>query len=329
MKAIAVFITDVHYDLSTKKIADIAVRTAIKKANELGVFFINAGDLHNSKANMRGECVNAIIETFKTCQYVSYSLVGNHSRLNEKSPEHALNFLAPYTNIITDYTFIGALQTWLVPYHSESELPRLKEFLKALPKGTQVAMHQGLTKSNSGEYFMDKSALAPEDVSGLRIISGHYHYRQTIELPEEGSWTFLGNPYTLSFGEANDPEKGYHILYDDGSLEFIPLNLRKHVVIEIKMGEPRTPISVNPDDIVKVKITGTMEQLSPITKKTTASELNITQPFRLELIPITSSAVLEPKSESQSSILDSLIDLASSSEEAKTRIKTLWRSFTQ
>ena len=93
-------------------------------------------------------------------------------------------------------------------------------------------MHQGIKKSGQSD-IIDPTALHAEDVAGLRIISGHYHRRETIPLPDGSTIaSFIGSPYTLTFGEANDPEKGFQILYDDGSLEFVPTNLRKHVIIE-------------------------------------------------------------------------------------------------
>ena len=57
----AVLISDVHYSLQTLPLADKVMRMAIDKANSLGVPLIVAGDLHDTKANMRAECVNAMI----------------------------------------------------------------------------------------------------------------------------------------------------------------------------------------------------------------------------------------------------------------------------
>ena len=74
----AVLISDVHYNLQTLPLADAAMRQAIQKANELQVPLIVAGDLHDTKANLRGECINAMLETFNTCEQDIYFLIGNH-----------------------------------------------------------------------------------------------------------------------------------------------------------------------------------------------------------------------------------------------------------
>jgi DNA repair exonuclease SbcCD nuclease subunit len=101
-KPIAVLISDVHYNVQTLELADKAVRLAINKANELQVPLIVAGDLHDTKANMRAECVNAMIETFKNTDTSTFIIVGNHDKINEKSDKNALNFLNKYAYIVED-----------------------------------------------------------------------------------------------------------------------------------------------------------------------------------------------------------------------------------
>ncbi|MES1987480.1 MAG: metallophosphoesterase, partial [Pseudomonadota bacterium] len=84
---------DVHYSVPTLPLADAAVRQAIDKPNELNVPLIVAGDLHDTKANVRGECMIAMRKTF--CKAITSVVIlrGNHDALNEKSQEHSLCFL--------------------------------------------------------------------------------------------------------------------------------------------------------------------------------------------------------------------------------------------
>lgn len=316
MTPVAVLISDVHYSLPNLKLADAAMRMAIAKANALGVPLIVAGDLHDTKANLRGECISAIIETFKLAKIKPIVLVGNHDLISEKDmSKHALDFLAPYASI---QKYCGGWKYGhLVAYHNNSD--ELLTYLKTIPKGSTLIMHQGITGSNSGEYIQDKSAITKDDVAGMRVISGHYHARQTIELLDGGSWSYIGNPFTTNFGEANDPPKGFQILMDDGSLEFIPTNLRKHIVYELNLAEV-TPLAFNHQigDLIWLKVTGTKEQLSTFKK-----------PFdcRLDLVPLdTVSQVNAPQNLTQSEILDQLIDsLTNTSDETKLRLKDTWK----
>jgi len=340
-RPIAVLISDVHYNINTLPLADKAMRMAINKANELSVPLIVAGDLHDTKANLRGECVNAMIETFSLLENDAFILRGNHDSINEKSQENALSFLekrdrevewddesyktnitvinkgARFTNVIA----CKGNSLWLIPY--QHDINQLKIELKKVEKDAVVIMHQGLTGSNMGDYIQDKSAITVNDVAGLRVISGHYHNRQTIDLPDGGTWDYIGNPYTLSFGEANDPPKGFQILYDDGSLEFVPTNLRKHGVITAIMTNnilyTEGAGNVKDGDLVWVKcFDKTPRQV--IQDRTGIKEFKLTYEGKTEV------KVIQPKNLTQTEILDSIINNLDKSETDKARLTNLWRS---
>lgn len=324
---VAILISDIHYNVNTLSIADSATRQAVNRANELNVPIISCGDMHDSKANLRGECVNAIIETMKLCKVKPYVLVGNHSRLNEKSKQHALNFLEPYCIIVDEPMDMPLTGAHGIPYYHDPD--ELRSYLKTISKSSTLIMHQGLTGSKSGDYIQDKSAIRPEDVAGMRVISGHYHTRQYIPLPGGGLWSYVGNPYTLNFAEANDPSKGYQILMDDGTLEFVPTNLRKHVVIELEANQDLKSAKlpdITLEDLVLVKLKGTKTQLSNINKQDIRLDLGLGD-FRLDLIPTdTTISSTTEKPLSQNELLDSMIDrLNDSGEDQKIRLKELWK----
>lgn len=337
-KPVAVLIADIHYSINTLQLADAAMRMAINKANDLRVPLVVAGDLHDTKANLRGECVNAMLETFKQCSSPPYILVGNHCRLNEKAPEHSLNFLAAYAAII-DYrpSPIHKLG-YLIPYaHDPYEL---RDYLKTLPKDSQLIMHQGLKNTNSGHYIQDKSAISHADVQDFRVISGHYHARQDIITSimghrthgMTGVFSYIGNPYTLNYAEANDPPKGFQILMDDGTLEFVPTYLRRHQVIErtVESLETKGHATIwNIDDLFWVKVTGSREQLAKLSKENIARNTGMLGSFRLDLIPTdVTSQVFESKNLTQGELLDSLISsLTDTSDERKLRLKDKWKSY--
>lgn len=323
---IAVLISDVHYSVQTLALADAAMRQAISKANNLGVPLIVAGDLHDTKANLRGECVNAMLETFKLACYTKpYVIIGNHDRLNEKDPRHSLNFLQPYVNLIDSPTTMDYSNSLImIPYQHDAN--QAKKLMARAVNYKIIIMHQGLQSSNSGDYIQDKSAISPDNASGLRVISGHYHTRQTIPLPNNGSWSYIGNPYTLNYGEADDPEKGFQVLYDDGSLGFIPTKLRKHIVIDTDVNDlVAIPYIHEVGDLLWFKCRGTKEELRSVTKQLISANYGVTDDFRLELIPMEVTTVPTTKLVKED-LLDSLINsLTATSEERKLRLKDLWR----
>lgn len=329
-KPIAVLISDVHYNINTLPLADAAMRQAITSANSLRVPLIVAGDLHDTKANLRGECIAAMLETFSLLRDKAYIIVGNHDRINEKAPAHSLEFLRSYE--IIDKPFFNPQLTMLPYFHSPDEL---RECLKQVPDGCTIIMHQGLESSNAGDYIQDKSAIKPLDVEGRNIISGHYHTRQTIALPNGGAWNYVGNPYTLNYAEANDPPKGFQILHDDGSLEFVPTNLRKHMRIQIvnaaggfmQLGTRPLPV-IGPQDLVQVKMVDTREALQHITKAQISEFLGGVENLRLDFEYLDINNPAKPELNATGApLLDSIIEgLQNTSAERKERIKALWRA---
>lgn len=332
-KAIAVLVADVHYNINTLEVADAAMRLAIAKANELGVGVIVAGDLHDTKANLRAECINLMMETFNLANRWPHILRGNHDQISEKSVEHSLNFLSVYA-LIADATIAigrGGVNITMIPYQHDAD--RCRQIIADTSKDHILIMHQGLTKSNAGHYYSDHSAINPEDVAGRRVISGHYHTRQVIALPDNGLWTYLGNPYTLNFGEANDSLKGFHILDDEGGLLFVPTNLRKHVILNYEYdkgvfykGSPDHP-PISEEDLIWVKVSGTKEALAHVSKETFLSKIHIEQSFKFDLIPYETKSTKVEKNTSPNVLLDAIIDsLENASDDQKVRLKNLWKS---
>lgn len=331
-KPLAVIISDIHYNLQTLTVADAAMHLAIEKANTLQVSLLVAGDLHDTKANMRAECVSAMIETFSLCQKTPIIMRGNHDSVHEKATYHALDFLDQYAIVIAEPVYYVDMNLHFIPYHHDPE--QLKVYLRTILRHEILIMHQGISGSKSGEYIQDKSAVTPEDVAGFRVISGHYHTRQTIRLPDGGVWDYVGNPYTLNFAEANDPPKGFQILYSDGSLEFVPTSLRKHVVIEYCL--PNNPIylstwtgrNVRDNDLVWLKVKGTSEELTKVSKNSLAKLLG-RDDFRLDIIPDDVQYELQSRHDdkTQEQALDDLIDSITLPYDCKDRLKKMWKSF--
>lgn len=328
-KPVAVLIADVHYSLHTMELADASMRMAIAKANELDVPLVVAGDLHDTKALLRGECVNAMLKTFALAIRHPYVLPGNHCKLNEKSEGHSLNFLQTLAIIVDEPMDMPFTGSHGIPYHHDADA--LRRYLKTLPKGSRLIMHQGCQGSKSGDYIQDKSALAPEDVADFRVISGHYHTRQDFKCgpPRKGAvglWSYIGNPYTMSFGEASDPPKGFQVLYDNGLLEFVPTNLRRHVVLEHNCmdGDMPSCSDLTAQDIVKVQIRGSRAALRKVSKDSIRAAIGF-EGFRLDLIP-TDEDVQVPTSAAATTdvLLDSVISTLAP--EQAERIKALWRS---
>jgi DNA repair exonuclease SbcCD nuclease subunit len=331
MKNIAVLISDIHFNVNTLNLAYEVTLQAVKKANQLEIPLIVAGDLHDTKANLRAECIEKMLDVFSKCNELIYFLRGNHDSINEKSKEHALVFLESQGSVIKNNTVIrvNGKDLYLIPYEHDVEV--LKEHLKTIPKGSTLIMHQGVKSADSGDYIQDKSAIDIELLKDFRCISGHYHNRQNIE-----NFSYLGNPYTLTFGEANDRKKGFSVLKEDGKLQFIPTNLREHYIFHCEMLDNgnwqitgKKPIEdVTSKDLVRCKFIAKKAILQNLTKEQMYDILEIPNTTFLkaefEQIPEINSDVKLDISKTNNELLDYLIDELN--KENSDDLKNLWRN---
>jgi len=326
----AVIVADVHYNISTLTLADAGMHQAINMANSLKVPLIVAGDLHDTKAQLRGECVKAIISTFKQVKTKAYVLVGNHCLLNEKGTEHSLEFLRPYANIVDRSTTCANVGI-LLPYFSDTS-KLLTELSNIKPEST-IIMHQGVQTAYMGHYIQDKTSLPKETFKDFRVISGHYHKKQDIKCgrPRKGAvglFSYIGNLYTLTFGEANDGPKGFQILNSDGLLTFVPTNLRKHVILETHINELNAvnTAAIQSNDLVWVKLHGPLSELKKLNKNDLGKRLFNNVNYKLDLIP-DKSEVSQPilAANTSEEVFDKIIDALSDNDNHKNELKDTWR----
>lgn len=337
--------SDVHYSLNNLELSDKAFRAAIDKAADLGVPLIDAGDITNDKAILRGEVVNRLIETMlyaKSKQVEVFLLVGNHSLLNEKGKDHALNFLKPYATIIDSHAYVwfGDTRVTLIPYQNDPE--KLKSAIEHRHADILI-MHQGFLGAQMGDYIQDKTSIDPALVKDFTVISGHYHRHQTltsIKAKEAemypmgvGTMTYIGSPFTTSFGEANDGPKGFLVLNSDGTYTREILNLRKHVKIECTWDEvswldsDRSPYTFLAQDLHWLKVSGPYSELQKLNKQEIGMRLFGHTNFKLDLIPTDAAPTdIEVEKLTSEQVFDTLIDNTSESDEQKADLKRLWRS---
>lgn len=321
----AVLISDIHFTVPTLDVASTCLIQAIDLAYKLKVPLIVMGDTLDTKALMRGECVNRLIQLFssETAQALDIiMLVGNHDLFNEKGSENSLEFLAPYgvklvrNSLRTDLGLFIAYQ---------SDTTAIRQHLDVLPRGSTIFCHQGLKTAYMGHYALDTSSLDPTVFESFNVISGHYHKRQTIKCGKLGRFSYVGNPYTLSFSEAEDGPKGIQVLLDNGALEFVPTNQRKHVklVTQFKDLYNIDTSTISPEDKILLKIQGSKIDLDQIIKKDIGLSLFNTEDYRLELSYNDTIIPTPENPQNESNQLHIIIDNLNETEDHKTYLKSL------
>lgn len=318
---------DVHFTPTTLELASAVIKQAIDRASALRVPLVINGDLLDTKAIIRGECANRLISLLEEAECRVIINTGNHDLIHEKAKESSLNFLKPWAYVISYPVYVCEINAWVVPYQHDSE--EMWKILSNIPKGETIFVHQGVHSANMGHYTQDKTSLPKEAYADFRVIGSHYHTRQDIKCgrPRKGAvglFSYVGNPYSLNFGEASDPEKGFQILMDDGKLEFVPTNLRKHVVHECEASNI-TPPSINPGDLLWLKVKGTRSELEKIKKNDLSVKFGISD-FKLDKIVLDSpQAPVAVKKQCNVDLLDSIISSTNETAEQKEYLKRLYR----
>lgn len=341
-RPVAVLTGDMHFNIQTLELASSALWQLLAKAKELNVPAVLNGDTLDQKAIVRGEIANRLIEILEpedpTRIYINR---GNHDQLHERVTEHSLNFLRPYAQVISAPTFIEEIGSWIVPYSSDNVA--LQAFLDTVPKGSRLIMHQGLMGADLGHYVKDSSSLPSDSFADFRTILSHYHRRQNLKCgkPRKGAVglaSYIGSPYSISFTEAGDGPKGINVLYDDGSLELIPTNLRKHVVLDwtterlsgvssTARGNPPEESAVNSCDLVWLKLRGPASELAALKKADLANLIGV-EHFKFDKI-ITETEALDDEEKAEAltgeAMLDALIDKSDEPAAEKALLKSTWR----
>lgn len=334
-KPVAVITGDMHFTPATLELATNAYEDAATLALDLKVPLILNGDTLDTKAIIRAEVANRLIALTSESKSVGLRVIintGNHDLLNEKGAESSLDFLRPFALVVSASTHIPYVGT-IVPYFSDGIA--LSAELTALAQAgiKRLIIHQGVQTAFMGHYAQDKSSLSKESFADFRVIASHYHTRQDIicgppKKGKVGTFSYIGNAYTLSFGEANDPEKGFQVLMDDGSLQFIPTNLRKHVIIACSVDALPLTSLAKPDDLVWIKLSGTRSELAAVDKKALGLKLLGYSNYKLDKIPTDApkSTHKKPQDVTRSpETLDGIIDESNESAAQQAALKALWR----
>lgn len=316
----AVLISDVHFNLKNLSLSSFAVESALQFAEKNHIPLIIAGDLHDTKALLRGEVVKAMIDIFRDRLVPVYALTGNHDRIHEKEAAHSLEFLRPYVTLIDKSKYDNVLKIRFIPY--QSDIDSFVSIVKdQCHPGDLVVMHQGVCGANMGDYIVDKSAIPIENLSGLVVFSGHYHKHQTVK-----NVTYIGNPYTMSFGEAEDGEKGFLVLNEDGSFVRHPLPLRRHYILSLDASKMDIvlPDKFSSSDLLWLKIKGSASQLAKIKKQDIQHQIGYMN-FKMDKIRIDEPTFESNSKKTDEEVLDALIDNTPESEDGKAYLKKLWR----
>lgn len=232
----------------------------------IGFHCIWLGDLQDSKEVIRGKCLNLLLEYFRTSKLYHTLLVGNHDYFNLDCDAHALEAIKLLPNVtVVDGPMVVQNLVFLPYMHDQVKLKNtITEY--ARPDRTLFA-HLELAQFDFGNGHICTTGLTAEDVAGFkRVISGHFHKFQT-----RGNLTYLGTPYTQSFGEAN--QRKYLGVYNSETDEFkiAETEFPRHLSVEIDCDNDEYAIDQlldeMRDDFYRIILTGSQANIALFPKQ--------------------------------------------------------------
>lgn len=219
---------------------------------ELGNPVIWLGDMLDTKEVVRGKCLNTYIRRFRESKLQHYVLVGNHDWFNLECLEHSLEPLKSLKNVVVVEEAMKLDSMLLLPYTHDYET--FKRWLAWAGEST-VLCHADIQDFDYGNGLISTEGLHPSDLEGFRIISGHYHKYQ-----EQGNITYLGTPFSHSFGESNQ-EKYIGIFRPGQKLELLKTPFPRHVTHTIDCSKHSMQKPLDEMNIVRVVLQGTQEEI--------------------------------------------------------------------
>jgi exonuclease SbcD len=312
-KPIALILTDTHLKLDNIDLVNAIWQQAINKCKELkidNIFF--GGDFFTSRnaqpLDVLQEGLN-IVKAVKEAKIKLFAISGNHDKVDLNSEKSYLDIYEPYLHLLCrEQTMIfqtAPIGIYMVPYFKESGkyLEHLKEVIGMLEvsKGSKafkctkhiLITHIAVTGVMNNDGSKVENNLTTDLFKAFdKVMTGHYHDQSKIDK----NIFYIGSAYQANFGE--DDQKGFTILFDDGSHEFIQSDFPKYIkhIINIsdtkKVKEVLKNKQIDSADNIRIVFTGDDTQLSALNKEKFA-EKGIDVKFEKEVIRQDLSAVLK------------------------------------
>jgi len=240
-KPIITISTDWHLNYSNTEQIKYLITQQCELTKSLGLTStICLGDIFDKRAGQKIEelcSIDEILDIFTEYKIELYAIPGNHDKQNYDSPK---SFLQPYKHhpnfhyIDLCYGLpIDGIMFHLLPFFKEDvwlkKLHELIDYIEDFSDKKHILLsHQALngSKNNDGTNVANNISVS-EFIKFDKVLLGHYHNQQQVGT----------NIYHIpairqkDFGEDN--QKGFIVVYNDGSFELVKSKFIEFEVVQI------------------------------------------------------------------------------------------------
>lgn len=190
------------------------------------------GDLFDSRKHQSLRVLNGISDIFNMIEdygLICHIIPGNHDKTNYQSDESFLDSFRfhPNVKLYRDVTIVSidGLNLYFVPFWEDSILV---DKLSNIEDNSIILSHFGTNGSINNDGTKHNTVITIESLKRFKkVLLGHFHDQMQV-----GSNIYhLPSIQQNNFGENSD--KGFTVLYSDGSHELVKSKFKEYVKVKI------------------------------------------------------------------------------------------------
>ena len=274
-KIVALILTDTHLTKSNYALVRSIFEQAIDICKEKDIKRIyHIGDFFTSR---EAQPLNVLLEAQEIFSMIKKSgiklsiVAGNHDKVSLESEDSYLDVFDKDCILIKkEYSEeVDGLNICWLPYFKEkgSYSKRLNNITDGIIRHkknillTHIAI-DGVSNNDSSPVENDIKRTLFKEFD--KVLCGHYHFQQNFE-----NIYYIGSSHASNFGE--DSMKGFTLLYDDASIEFIKSKFPEYIKIKVDVDDKKQLLELekkhaNSKDNVRFVLTGNKEKLQSFKK---------------------------------------------------------------
>lgn len=244
IKPISVILTDTHLKKDNLILVESIFEQAFQLAIKLNCYkVLHAGDWFTDRVGQNLQtllCLKRILNRAFELKISVEGISGNHDKTDQNSEDSYLDIFDNYKGFrlhrnseqplfLDDYGMtISFLSFFTLSYNER--LSNISKKLKLLEYEKNILItHVGVNgvKNNDGSEVTE--GIAQSDFKFFdKVLIGHYHDASKIG----DNIHYIGSSYQANFGE-NITDKGFTVLYSDGSLKFFKSKFKKYIKVKL------------------------------------------------------------------------------------------------
>lgn len=243
--AIGVLINDIHLDKNNGDLVKDIFKQLMSVCEEYDTHRIFCGgDVFTNRSGQPLQCLTdwkEILEILTKKGFEFHVIPGNHDKTDSNSERSYLDIFGDkcvclYRNI--GYIICENCLVGFIPYFQDEKwLEKFEELDKKKSEQTRILItHMGFDGVVNNDGSRVSSIIKPSMFKNwTKVLIGHYHNASKLA----DNVIYTGSAYQNNYGE-NITDKGFTVVFSDGSLKFVPSKFPKYIKEVINVDDKET-----------------------------------------------------------------------------------------